>query len=94
MFVNLVDGKEHATKEVIEDVDTERKYIVFRATEGSLMDLYKTLRITIHVETKEGVDYIIWTIDYELLDPKNPHPISVLKMFIELTNEIEAHITK
>lgn len=60
--------------------------------EGDLLELYKNMIISIHVETKCGVDFITWTIEYELLDADNPHPLSLLGFFLEFTKEIEAHI--
>lgn len=60
--------------------------------EGDLLELYKNVIITYHVETKGGVDYITWTIDYELLNADNPHPVSLLNFVIGMTKDVEAHI--
>lgn len=86
-----VDGKAQSAKQVIE-VDDEKKLITFKVIEGEFLEIYKNMVITYHVETKGGVDFITWTIDYELLNADNPHPISLLNFFIEFTKEVEAHI--
>ncbi|KAK4415469.1 MLP-like protein 28 [Sesamum alatum] len=87
-----VDGKEQKAKQVLQDIDKEKKQIAWNMLEGDLLELYKNTLITVHVETKEGIDFVTWTIDYELLNADNPHPISLLNFFIEFTKELEAHI--
>lgn len=78
-------------KQVIE-VDDEKRQTTFKIIGGDLLELYKNMVITYHVETKGGVDYISWTIDYELLNADNPHPITVLNFLIGMTKDAEAHI--
>lgn len=85
------DGKEQRAKEVLE-VDEEKKKLTFKVIEGNLLEVYKNVVISFHVETKGGVDYITWSIDYELLKPDNPHPLSLLDKFIEITKALETHI--
>ncbi|KAI3443745.1 hypothetical protein Pfo_000410 [Paulownia fortunei] len=87
-----LDGKEQTAKQVIEDIDEEKKQIAYKFIEGDLLELYKNFVVKFHIETKGGIDFITWTIEYELLNADNPHPISVLKFLIEFTKEIEAHI--
>ncbi|PIM97781.1 hypothetical protein CDL12_29745 [Handroanthus impetiginosus] len=71
-----LDGKEQTAKMAIQDIDK----------------LYKNLLVTIHVETKDGVDFVTWTIEYELINPDNPHPLSLLNFYIDFTKQIETHI--
>ncbi|KAH6755635.1 hypothetical protein C2S53_011202 [Perilla frutescens var. hirtella] len=87
-----VDGKPQSAKQVLQDVDKEKKQISWKMMEGDLMELYKNVLITAHVETKGAVDFVTWTIDYELISKSNPHPLPLLNFFIELTKEIECHI--
>ncbi|KAI3473687.1 hypothetical protein Pfo_031257 [Paulownia fortunei] len=87
-----VDGKEQTAKQVLQDIDEEKKQIAYKMLEGDLLELYKNMLITIHVETKGGVDFVTWTIEYELLNADNPHPLPLLNFFIEFTKEVEAHI--
>ncbi|XP_047951849.1 MLP-like protein 31 [Salvia hispanica] len=87
-----VDGKPQTAKQVLQGIDKEKKQISWKMLEGDLCVLYKDLVITAHVETKNGVDFITWTIDYELISPENPHPVSFLNFFICLTKDLESHI--
>ncbi|KAL3825175.1 hypothetical protein ACJIZ3_021204 [Penstemon smallii] len=87
-----LDGKVQTGKCVLQDIDEEKKRIAYRVLEGNLLELYKNIIVTVHVETKGGVDFITWTIEYELLKADNPHPLSFLNFFIEFTKEVVAHI--
>lgn len=88
----MIDGKEQTAKQTLQDIDKEKKQIAFKMLEGDLLELYKNMLITVHVETKGGIDFVTWTIDYELLNADNPHPLSLLNFFIEFTKELEGHI--
>ncbi|KAL0315667.1 UNVERIFIED_CONTAM: Kirola [Sesamum calycinum] len=87
-----IDGKEQTAKQLLHDIDYATKQISFKMLEGDLLELYKNMDITIHIETKDGVDFVTWTIIYELINADNPHPLSLVNFFIEFTKEIEAHI--
>ncbi|KAL0345204.1 UNVERIFIED_CONTAM: Kirola [Sesamum radiatum] len=88
-----LDGKAQTAKQLLHDIDETKKQIKFKMLEGDLVELYKNMIITVHVETKGGVDFIIWTIDYELINADNPHPLSLLNWTIEFTKDMEAHIS-
>lgn len=86
------DGKEQTAKQLLQDIDEVKKTSSYKMLGGDLLELYKNMLITIHVETKDGVDFITCTVEYELLKPDNPHPLSVIGFFIEFTKEVETHI--
>ncbi|KAL8489780.1 hypothetical protein ACS0TY_025102 [Phlomoides rotata] len=86
-----VDGKPQTAKVVLQDIDLEKKQIAFKVFEGDLCELYKNMITTCHVETKNGIDFITWTIDYELITSDNPHPLSYLNFLIQFTKELESH---
>lgn len=88
----FTDGKPETATQVLQDIDEEKKQISFKMIAGNLLELYKNMVITFHVETKGGIDHVTWTIDYELIKPDNPHPVSLLNFFIEFVKEVEAHI--
>lgn len=92
VHIYLIDDKAQTAKQVLQGIDKEKKTISWKMLEGDLCVLYKDLVITAHVETKNGVDFITWTIDYELISPENPHPVSFLNFFICLTKDLESHI--
>ncbi|KAL3831048.1 hypothetical protein ACJIZ3_019850 [Penstemon smallii] len=87
-----LDGKQQIAKEMIQDINLEKKQISFKMVEGDLMELHKNMIITMHVETKGGVDFVTWTIEYELHSEENPHPLSFLNFLIEFTKDVETHI--
>ncbi|KAG6400389.1 hypothetical protein SASPL_137218 [Salvia splendens] len=87
----VLDGKEQRSKQVIE-VDDEKKQVIFKVIEGDVLELYKNMVISYHVETKGGIDFVIRTIEYELLKPDNPHPVGLLNLGLELSKEVETHI--
>ncbi|XP_051113834.1 kirola-like [Andrographis paniculata] len=87
-----LDGKEETAKQALQDIDEEKKTVTYKMLEGELLQLYKNMIIIFHVETKNGVDFITWTITYELISADTPHPLSLIKFFIEFTKEIETHI--
>ncbi|KAM7463430.1 hypothetical protein LguiA_031551 [Lonicera macranthoides] len=53
IFWNYVhEGKEQVAKEIIKAIDEEKKLVRFKVIEGDLLDSYKAMAITVHVETK------------------------------------------
>ncbi|EPS57581.1 hypothetical protein M569_17236, partial [Genlisea aurea] len=87
----FLDGKVQRSKQILQDIDEEKRHVGFQMIEGDLFELYKDVFITTDVETKDGVDFITWTIEYELLKPDNPHPLSLINYFIDFTKDVEAH---
>ncbi|XP_075491278.1 MLP-like protein 31 [Primulina tabacum] len=83
---------EKTAKQLLQDIDEVRKTISYKMLEGDLLKYYKNTLITMHVETRDRVDFVTWTVEYELLKPENQHPISLIGFFIDLTKEVEAHI--
>ncbi|KAL0337380.1 UNVERIFIED_CONTAM: Kirola [Sesamum calycinum] len=65
----ILDGKEQTAKQLLHDIDETKKQIKFKMLEGDLLELYKNMVLAVHVETKGGVDFITWTVEYELINP-------------------------
>ncbi|KAL0315665.1 UNVERIFIED_CONTAM: Kirola, partial [Sesamum radiatum] len=84
-------GKKKIAKQLIQTIDEEKKLIEFKMLEGDLMEEYKNFLITLHIETKDGIDLVTWTLEYEMLNDDVGHPISLLAFFIDLTKDIETH---
>ncbi|EYU17813.1 hypothetical protein MIMGU_mgv1a014581mg [Erythranthe guttata] len=85
-------GKDRSSKQVITAIDEEQKLIQFKSIEGDcLLEEYKDFLITIHVETKNDIDLVTWTLEYELLNEDVEHPLSLLSFFIDMTKVIETH---
>ncbi|KAK8526205.1 hypothetical protein V6N13_017263 [Hibiscus sabdariffa] len=92
----VIDGKAKHTKEVIEAVDPDKNLIVFRVIEGDLMDEYKSFLFIIQVSPKsEGSGSVVHlTLEYEKLHQGIDHPHSVLQYMKDVSNGIDAHLTK
>ncbi|XP_059649548.1 kirola-like [Cornus florida] len=85
------DGKECVAKELIEAIDEEKKSMTFKVIEGHLLDLYKTIVITFHVDTKGESNLVTWTFVYEKLSEHVPDPNTLMDLCIALTKDIETH---
>ena len=67
-------------KQIIQDINEEKKSIVFKMIEGDLMELYKTFTIIYHVDVLGDKESLItWTLDYEKLKEDTPHPGTLLR---------------
>ncbi|KAK4479145.1 hypothetical protein RD792_014656 [Penstemon davidsonii] len=85
------EGKEKTAKQLIQAIDEEKKIIKLKILEGDLMKLYKDFLTTIHIDTKDGIDLVTCTFEYETLHDDVEHPISLLSFFIDITKDIENH---
>ncbi|XP_073154252.1 MLP-like protein 43 [Henckelia pumila] len=86
------DGKEKTAKQVIQNVDEEKKLMELKMLEGDLMEKYKTFLITTHVENKGDIELVTWTLEYEMLGEVVEHPISFLSLVLDITKDIETHL--
>ncbi|XP_051148881.1 kirola-like [Andrographis paniculata] len=85
------DGKRKIAKQIIQKIDEETKSMEFKMIEGDLMEDFKDFLIVFHIETKNNIDLVTWTLDYEMLHEDVVHPTTLLAYFIEVTKDIEAH---
>ncbi|CAN4102178.1 unnamed protein product [Withania somnifera] len=91
MVYYSIDGKEMISKELVEAVDEENKSIIYSLLEGDLMKLYKTLRFTFQILSKNEAEFVKTKIEYEKLNEDVPYP-SMLKDFVTaVTKTIDAH---
>ncbi|EYU18071.1 hypothetical protein MIMGU_mgv1a023909mg, partial [Erythranthe guttata] len=74
-----VHGKECVAKDIIEAIDEEKKSVTFNIVEGDLMELYKTFKLTAHVDTT-GEDNV---------DVPDPH--TLMDLCVKMTKDIESH---
>ncbi|XP_027100730.1 kirola-like [Coffea eugenioides] len=89
------DGKDRVAKQIIQDINEEKKSIVFKMIEGDLMELYKTFTIIYHVDVLGDKESLItWTLDYEKLKEDTPHPGTLLNFFLHMVEDIESHHIK
>ncbi|KAL6529171.1 hypothetical protein OROGR_014794 [Orobanche gracilis] len=85
------DGKERVAKEIVESIDEDTKSVTFKVIEGDLMELYKTFKLTVHVDTTRDDNLVTWTFEYEKLNRNVPDPHSLMDFCLEVTKAIETH---
>ncbi|CAI9112868.1 OLC1v1013368C1 [Oldenlandia corymbosa var. corymbosa] len=85
------DGKECVSKDIIEAIDEEKKLVKFKVIEGDLLELYKNISVTAHVETNGETNLVTWTIEYEKLHEGIPDPNTLMDLCLQLTKDIESH---
>ncbi|GER37345.1 polyketide cyclase/dehydrase and lipid transportsuperfamily protein [Striga asiatica] len=85
------DGKERVAKEIIEAIDEEKKSVTFKVIEGDLMELYKTMKIIVHVDTSGDDNLVTWTFEYEKKSEDVPDPHTLMEFALKVTKDIEAH---
>ncbi|KAK1374656.1 Major latex [Heracleum sosnowskyi] len=86
-----LDGKEKATKEIIEAIDEEKKSVKFKVIEGDLLELYKTFSLTCHVDTDGEKNLATWTMEYEKLNDSVEDPHTLMEFCLHVTKDIETH---
>ncbi|XP_024989873.1 MLP-like protein 34 [Cynara cardunculus var. scolymus] len=87
------DGKQHSTKELIEEIDEANQKIVFKVIEGELVEeIYKTFKITFQVEPKQdGKQLGTWTFEFEKPNVNVPDPTSLLDYICGITKDMDDH---
>lgn len=86
-----VDGKDRVAKSQIIDIDEDKKSITFNIFEGDLMELYKTIVVTVGVERDGSDNLVTWTAEYEKLSPDVPDPDTLMDFYRKATEDIAAH---
>ncbi|KAK4371166.1 hypothetical protein RND71_010641 [Anisodus tanguticus] len=92
IFWNFIhDGKEKVAKEVIEEIDEEKKLVKFKVIGGDILEAYKSFYFTVHVETKGEDNLVTWILEYEKLNPDVPDPHTLMEFCLNVTKDIETH---
>ncbi|XP_074262933.1 MLP-like protein 43 [Silene latifolia] len=87
-----LDGKKSADKHLVEVIDEENKILRIKLMEGSdLLQVYKSMKISLHVIPKGDIDAILWKIEFERFDDFGPYPTNVMDFIIKVTRDLEAH---
>ncbi|KAL2929155.1 MLP-like protein 43 [Bienertia sinuspersici] len=85
-------GKPMVAKNVLEEIDEEKKYVKYRVIEGDLLNEYKTLTGACHVTPKDNGSCIAkWTLEYEKLHAGIPEPSALLDAWLQATKHIDDH---
>jgi hypothetical protein len=89
-----VDGKAVMSKEVLEAIDDKNNSVTFKVIGGLLMELYKSFKFIVQATPKGEGSLVRWTLVYEKLNVDVPDPNLMLQFAIDLTKDIDAHLTK
>lgn len=65
--------------------------VTFEVVEGDFLDEFKSMVISVKVDTKGEDNLVTWTFDYEKLNESVKDPTSYLHLALNVTREIEAH---
>ncbi|CAK9180273.1 unnamed protein product [Ilex paraguariensis] len=84
-------GEKKVTRDIVEAVDDEKKSITWKLVEGSLLDLYKTMIITVDVDTKGKSSVVTWTFEYEKLNEDVEDANALVDFHLVMTKDIEAY---
>ncbi|KAL3510561.1 hypothetical protein ACH5RR_029962 [Cinchona calisaya] len=84
-------GKELISRETVEAVDKENQSMTYNIFEGDLMKMYKTLKITFQVTSKDEKNYLKWTYIYEKVNADVPDPEALKDLASEITSIVDAH---
>lgn len=93
-FFCKAEGKKKISKQVIEDIDHEKKVITFKEFEGDLVNKYDNWKITLHIEPKGEIDLVCWTMEYERPNENVPELINLLDFMVGVTKAIDDHHVK
>ncbi|XVF85376.1 hypothetical protein PTKIN_Ptkin17bG0112700 [Pterospermum kingtungense] len=91
------DGEAKVAKVVAETIDPEKNAITFRVIEGDLKKEYKSFVVHIQASpnpNSEGGSIVHWTLEYERLHDAIAHPESLLQFAVDMSKDIDAHLTK
>ncbi|XP_015075858.1 kirola-like [Solanum pennellii] len=88
------DGKEMVAKEVIEEIDEEKKLVKKKMIEGDMLEYYESFYLTIHVETKDENNLVTWILEYEKKNVHVPDPHTFMELCINITKDIESYHIK
>ncbi|XP_021750238.1 MLP-like protein 34 [Chenopodium quinoa] len=87
-----IDGKPLRAKNIIEEIDKEKKLVRQRCFEGDLMNEYKTITGTCQVIPKDSETCIVkWIFEYEKLHPGVPEPTALLDNLLAAAKDIDDH---
>ncbi|KAI3733838.1 hypothetical protein L6452_13295 [Arctium lappa] len=89
------DGKQHSTKEIIEEIDEANQKIVFKVIDGELVEeIYKAFRLTFQVEPKQdGKQLGTWTFEFEKPNVSVPYPTSLMDYLCGIIKDMDDHAT-
>ncbi|WMV44930.1 hypothetical protein MTR67_038315 [Solanum verrucosum] len=89
--IPLVDGEKMISKQILETIDHEKKVLTLKEFEGDITDKYDSFKATLHIETKDEIDLVSWTLEYERPNENVPELINLLNFVVGMTKAIDDH---
>ncbi|KAF7827622.1 MLP-like protein 28 [Senna tora] len=90
----VYDGKICVGRNVIEAIDPTKNLITLRVLEGDLLNYYKSIKMTFQTTSKEKGSLVHVTVEYEKLKGHIPDPHSLANLGVEVSKDIDAHLTQ
>ncbi|KAL3731344.1 hypothetical protein ACJRO7_028251 [Eucalyptus globulus] len=87
-----VDGKSEQFKEKVE-FDDNNMSVTLHGIEGHIYDVYKVYKPVCKVIPKEEGSVAKLSIECEKYKASDPNPDSYMAVFIEMTKDIDAHVS-
>ncbi|XP_022635973.1 MLP-like protein 43 [Vigna radiata var. radiata] len=84
----LHEGKVSVVKEILEDIDKEKKKISFRVIEGELLQHYKSFKIMIQVTPMEEGSTVHCVFEYQKQRHHIPDPHAIMQITLHINNTI------
>ncbi|KAM3216940.1 MLP-like protein 34 [Capsicum annuum] len=91
---NLGKKEKKHSKKIIEAIDNRKNMITFKEFEGDLVDKYDNWKVTLHIEQKDEIDLVCWTIEYERPNENAPELTNLLDFIVDMTKAIDDHHVK
>jgi hypothetical protein len=88
-----IDGEAKVAKQKIVAIDDTKKSITFKVIEGDLLKEYKNFEIVVQATPKGEGSLVHLTMEYEKLKDDIPEPNTLLQFGIDLSKDIDAHLT-
>ncbi|KAG5611240.1 hypothetical protein H5410_022521 [Solanum commersonii] len=91
IFWNFTHDGEKVAKEIIEEIDEEKKLVKFKVSGGDILEDYNSFYLTVHVETKGEDNIVTWILEYEKKNCNVPDPHTLMELCLNITKDIETH---
>ncbi|KVI05420.1 Bet v I domain-containing protein [Cynara cardunculus var. scolymus] len=76
---------------VIEAADEKNKWITFRMLDGKIMQAFKSVKVTIHVNKKGENSLVTWSFEYEKMKEAIPDPDALIDLANKVTKDVNNH---
>lgn len=79
-------------KEKIEEVDDEKKQVLYSVLDGELAAAYKSFKALLSVDAKGDGSLVKWRVEYEKASEEAPEPDLILSTAVETFAHLDEHL--